>query len=102
MVPIDGRRHDLIQDFLKHTRAVCSCTYATTADHFTSNFSKAVCHKFYLVHSWILCLICIHGDSAYSLRPCLLGPYKGVRIIPLEEKLNKKNDSSFSINWMDL
>ena len=28
------------------------------ADHDPSNFLKAVFHKFYLVHSWILCLIC--------------------------------------------
>ena len=26
------------------------------ADHITSNFLKTVSHKFYLVHSWILCL----------------------------------------------
>ena len=27
------------------------------ADHISSNFLKAVFHKFYLVHSWILCPI---------------------------------------------
>ena len=27
------------------------------ADHIPSNFLKAVFHKFYLVHSWILCPI---------------------------------------------
>ena len=26
------------------------------ADHMPSNFLKVVFHKFYLVHSWILCL----------------------------------------------
>ena len=30
---------------------------SASADHITSNFLKAVFHKFYLVHSWILCPI---------------------------------------------
>ena len=32
--------------------------WSTQADHSPSNFLKAVFHKFYLVHSWILCPIC--------------------------------------------
>ena len=32
-------------------------------DHITSNFLKAVFHKFYLVHSWILCPICHHDHQ---------------------------------------
>ena len=31
--------------------------WSAGADHITSNFLKAVFYKFYLVHSWILCLI---------------------------------------------
>ena len=33
-------------------------TWSAWADHTPSNFLKTVFHKFYLVHSWILCLIC--------------------------------------------
>ena len=29
--------------------------WSAEAGHTTSNFLKAVFHKFYLVHSWILC-----------------------------------------------
>ena len=36
---------------------------ATSADHITSNFLKAVFHKFYLVHSWILWLIWKKGGK---------------------------------------
>ena len=34
---------------------------AFKADHISSNFLKAVFHKFYLVHSWILCPRCLTG-----------------------------------------
>ena len=46
-------RKDLWKTVFKKFEVMWSVT-----DHIISNFLKAVFHKFYLVHSWIHCLIC--------------------------------------------
>ena len=62
--------HSLLLKFL--------LTYgAKYADHIPSNNLKAVVHKIYLVHSWILCLILQSSsfitDSISEVKKCLCG-----------------------------
>ena len=50
--------------------------YYAYAAHITSNFLKAVFHKLYLIHSWMLCLMCMkmYYDSPIRTNAFLLNP----------------------------
>ena len=44
-----------------------------------SNFLKAVFHKYYLVHSWIICLICLSdliSRTCFYYYPNFLSSYR--------------------------
>ena len=45
------------------------------------NFVKAVFHKFYLVHSWILCLICFYCPQTSSSSKLTVTVQKTLRVI---------------------
>ena len=47
------------ENFCKTTFKIFEVIRSVLIDHITSNILKAVFHKFYLVHSWIRCLILI-------------------------------------------
>ena len=64
------------------------------ADHTPSNFLKAVFHKFYLVHSWILCRISSSPDIITFQKDTSYFTYI------IFEKYSKIND--WSIQWWKL
>ena len=60
----------------------------SVTDHIPSNFLKAVFHKLYLVHSWVLCPISLYiRIQALSLGRRILDPIKHLWWIVIAEVL---------------